>query len=104
MLDFIHIDDLADGLVLCLENFEKIKNKVFNLAFGEGIPLIKIAELVKKFLGGTNKIIVGQSNPGDVIKSVSDISKAVKELGYRPKIDIEEGIRRMIESDNQSKK
>ena len=102
LLDFVHIDDLADGLTLCLEKFEEVKNRSFNIAYGEGTTLIKIAELVKNYLGGSNNIITGESNPGDVVKSISDITKARKAFGYRPKIKIEEGIKRTIEKCEQS--
>ena len=96
LLDFVHIDDTADGIILCLEKFDKARNEIFNIAYGKGTSLLKIAELVKGFLNGNNKIIIKQSKPGEVVKSISDISKARKELCFSPRIGLEKGIEKAI--------
>jgi UDP-glucose 4-epimerase len=96
LLDFVHVDDVADGIILAAEKFDEVKNDDFNIGYGEGTLLMKIAELVKKELNSRSDIIIGESNPGDVVKSVLNISKAKKELGYVPKIDIETGITKAV--------
>lgn len=96
-LDFVFIDDVVTGLLLCIDRFDSVRNQVFNIASGEGTPLLRIAELVREYLGGTSEILVRNSNPGDVVRSISDISKARKLLGFDPATSIEEGVRRAVE-------
>jgi UDP-glucuronate 4-epimerase len=38
-----------------------------------------------------------ESQPGDVSVTYADISKAKRLLGYQPKVDMEEGIKRFVE-------
>jgi len=96
LLDFIYIDDAIDGILLCLKKFDEVKNDVFNIAYGEGTSLLEMAEIIKKKLNGENKILIGESKEGDVVKSVSDISKAKGKLGFSPKVGIEEGLEKSI--------
>jgi UDP-glucose 4-epimerase len=97
LLDFVFIDDVVAGLLLCLEKFDTARNQVFNIASGEGTPLLRIAELVREYLGGTNAIHVENSKPGDVIRSISDVSKARRVLGFDPSTTIDEGVRLAVD-------
>ncbi len=97
MLDFTYIDDTINGIVLAIKKFDETKNNVFNLAYGEGTTILKVAELIEKEMGANGKIIIKESRTGEVIKYIADISKARKILGYEPKVGVEEGIRRSVE-------
>ena len=96
LLDFTYIDDTIEGIILCIEKFDEVKNDVFNLAYGEGTSILEVAQLIKKLLGSENKISIESNRIGEVVKYVADISKAKAKLGYDPKTTIVEGIKKAI--------
>jgi len=97
LLDFTYIDDAITGVKLCIEKFEIAKNDVYNLAYGAGTTILETAEMINKFLDGNSKIIIQDNRPGEVVKCITNISKAKQKLGYSPKITISEGIKKTIE-------
>lgn len=96
-LDFTYIDDTVTGIIQSLDRFESAKNATYNLAFGEGTTIIKLAEEVKRLLGSSSPVTLGPSRTGEVIRYVADISKARKNLGYDPKTSFAEGIKKAVE-------
>ena len=97
VLDFVYIDDAVDGLVRIIGGFAEVKNDVFNIAFGKGIKIRYVAERIIALLNGRNKMIIKGNRPGEVWGFEADITKARKLLGYEPKIDIEEGLKRTVQ-------
>jgi nucleoside-diphosphate-sugar epimerase len=96
VLDFTYIDDCVGGIIKCVENFDKAKNNVFNIASGEGEKLVDVAKIMKKELNSKSEIKIGENRPGEVVKFVADISKAEIMLGYKPKYSVEQGIKLSI--------
>jgi len=92
ILDFTYIDDCIDGVIKCVENFNKANGNTFNIAKGKGEKLLDIAKTIKKELNSKSKIVIGKSRKGEVIKYVADISKAKKVLKYNPKYSIKKGL------------
>jgi len=92
ILDFTYIQDCVEGISLGVKKFEKAKNNVFNLAFGKGVKLIKVAELIKRGLKSKSKIKITKPRPSEVIKYTADISKIKKNLAFEPKVSIKKGI------------
>ena len=91
---FVYVEDLADGNVLALN--EIAENKIYNLDGGEKVTILQIAETIQKLVGNV-EIQYIEKRPGDFSgKEVSSLH-AKAELGWEPKINIEEGIRRYIE-------
>jgi UDP-glucose 4-epimerase len=96
-LDFTYIDDAVDGVIRALEKFDVVKNDTYNLAFGEGNTILKLAETIIALVGSKSKIELGQSRTGEVIRYVADISKAQKAFGYAPKTPFSEGVKKAVE-------
>jgi len=97
ILDFTYIDDCVEGIIKCIERFDRVKNNTFNIAFGKGSKLIDVVKLIKKNLQSKSSIILGKNRTGEVVRFVADISKAKKMLGYKPKYGLEEGIKLSID-------
>jgi nucleoside-diphosphate-sugar epimerase len=97
MLDFTYIDDTVTGIIQCIQQFNEIKNQTYNLAYGEGTSLVELAELIKKELGTNNEIIIAENRTGEVVKYIADINKAKRKIGYMPKTNIEEGVKKSID-------
>jgi len=94
--DFIHVVDLAQAHVKAME-FLAGKEKspsynVFNVGTGVGASVL---ELLKKFQAVTGvklNYVIGPRRPGDVEKTYADPSKAFKELQWRSKFSLEDGL------------
>lgn len=93
-LDFTYIDDFVDGMMLILDNWEESKNKAYNISGGKEIKLVYLANLIiNEAGGGYVKFYPPEiAQPQRVKVDISDIKK----LGYKPKVSIEEGVKRMI--------
>lgn len=88
--DFTHIDDIVSGFVLAVE--KPLGYKILNLGRGEPVELLKYIELLETSLGvKANKELLPMQ-PGDVYETYADTKKAEELLGYRPKLNIEEGV------------
>jgi UDP-glucose 4-epimerase len=96
LLDFTYIDDAISGILKCVENFEQLKNDVFNIASGKGIPIIELAQLIQKYMDSKNKIVIKENRTGEVVRFIADISKAKEKLSYEPKMTIDDGVRKSI--------
>jgi UDP-glucose 4-epimerase len=96
--DFVHISDVVDALIL-LAKKEGITGEVYNLGLGKTVSIIELANMILKILNLQNRTVVsttGVSWQGDVTKIWFDISKAQKELGWTPKVSLEESIKEVI--------
>ena len=96
LLDFTYIDDAISGVLKCIENFDQVKNDVFNIASGKAISIVELAQLIRKYMHSKSKIVIKESRTGEVMKFIADISKAREKLGYEPKTTIDEGIKKSI--------
>lgn len=92
--NFIYVEDLAEGNVAALKDIAI--NKTYNLEGMRPVSVREVAEAVKKYVSNV-KIEYKEARPGDQAGKIADSDKAKKELGWEPKVDFEEGVRRYIE-------
>lgn len=97
-LDFTYVDDCVAGVMLGIEKMlsGKIKNETINLAYGEGHTLVELVELISAELGKNPDVRIEPSKIGEVTHYVADIAKARELLGYSPKTNLKEGIKKAI--------
>jgi len=92
-----YIDDMVDGILLCLEKEEAI-GEVFNLGNPRGtITVLGLAEKVIQLANSSSEIVHVPKNYVDVELRIPGIEKAKKLLNFNPKVDLNEGIKRTIE-------
>ncbi len=96
MLDFTYIDDCIDGIILLINNFQKAKNETYNISFGKGESILRVAQLIKEETKSESLINFRKRRIGEVDKYVGDITKAKQGFDYFPKTAIEEGIKRTV--------
>lgn len=96
-LDFTYLDDAVSGLMLVLQKFEAAKNNTFNIAFGKEESIEAVVRKMLLLRNAKNKVEIGQSRPGEVIRFCADISKARKILGFSPNVGISEGLQKTID-------
>ena len=93
--DFLYADDLVNFIKIAI-NKQKTKYEIFNC--GSGIP-IKVKDLVKKIIKISKKDINIQFNktkPTIPFDMYLNIKKSEKEIGWKPKVDIDTGIKKTI--------
>jgi len=96
MRDFIHINDIVEANLACL-NEEKIKYGVYNVGSGNRISIADLAKLLAKSLKvDIDPVIVKKFRVGDIRHCFADVSKIEKELGWKPKVKLEDGINELI--------
>lgn len=96
--DFTFIDNVIEAnLLACKRPAEEVAGRVFNVATGQRIDLNETFNALKKITGYTGKVKHGEERPGDVKHSLADLSRAEKHLGYKPKVNFEEGLRKTVD-------
>jgi nucleoside-diphosphate-sugar epimerase len=96
--DFTYIDNVVAGNLLAAEApAERITGKMMNLATGKKITLNQTFDILKGLTGYDGKPAYEAPRAGDIKESLADISRARNLLGYEPKVDFNEGLRRTVE-------
>ena len=91
--DFCHVDDAVDGIIKVLIN-KTNSGDIFNIATGIKTPILQIANIINLYFKNNSKIIFKNHRNWDhVFHRQANIDKISSLLGYKPKINIEEGIR-----------
>ena len=88
--DFIHVDDLTNAFIKLARS--NLKNKIYNLGSGKETSINKIANMI-----GGKKIFIPK-RLGDPNRSCANISKIKKDIKWKPRISIIEGIKRLFQS------
>lgn len=95
--DYIHVSDIANAHVLALkylmENWQDEYFDVYNLGSGKGVTVFEVLEAFSRVNGILPKYKVGRRREGDVEMVYSDSSKALKNLGWKTKYDLDEMMR-----------
>jgi UDP-glucose 4-epimerase len=94
--DFVYIDDVVQGILKAAE-VAGVAGEVFNLAGGKSISILELVDILHRFFPEAEEPDYGAAREGDIRFSQADITKAMKALGYRPEVDVEEGLRRTVE-------
>jgi nucleoside-diphosphate-sugar epimerase len=96
--DFTYIDNAVEAnLLACKAPAEKATGQVFNVATARRVTLNETFHALQKLTSFTGQANYGPERGGDIKHSLADISKAEAGLGYKPKVDFEEGLRRTVE-------
>jgi len=98
--DLLHVDDLLDAYDAVLKRKESVKGEVFNLGGGPANTLsiwTEFGPMLEKLLGKSIPVVRGDWRPGDQKVFVADIRKAEKVLGWKPKIDVENGVKQLFD-------
>ena len=93
--DYTYIDDLIEGILGVIHYHKGFE--VYNLGESQTTSLKELIGLIESALGKKANIEVLAPQPGDVSVTYADISKAKQMLKYRPKVKMEEGIKRFVE-------
>ena len=96
--DFTYIDNAVEAnLLACKAASSKAAGQVFNVATGRRVTLNETFKALQPLTSYSGQVKYGPERGGDIKHSLADISKAEAGLGYKPKVEFEEGLRRTVE-------
>lgn len=99
MREFLYVDDMADGCIFVLNNFNPTKEDnengkiFFNLGTGQEISIKKLAETVKQITGFDGSINWDTTKPDGMPRKLLDTTR-LKEFGWAAQTRLEEGIKK----------
>lgn len=94
--DFAYVGNVVDGNLRALEA-QGVSGKSFNIANGRATTLLDLISTLSRLLEVDVTPEFQPQRAGDIRDSMSDITAAVRELGYEPRVGLEEGLRASIE-------
>lgn len=92
MREFLHVDDLADACYFLMQNYD---GELFvNIGTGEDLTIKALAELIQEIVGFRGKLQWDASKPDGTPRKLMDVSR-LHAMGWKHRIGLEEGIRRV---------
>ena len=110
--DFTYISDIIDGVVLSIDRkatpnlswdgdqpnsaTSSAPYRIYNIGNGTPVNLMTFIELLENELGRKARLNMMDLQEGDVPITHSDVSLLANDVGYEPRVSVEEGIRRFV--------
>lgn len=93
--DYIHVEDLMEAIVIASSKIQGLQ--IYNIGSGSSISVKGIIETIEEILGrqlGFNEKQIERNN--ELMDVVADISQAYDVLNWKPKLDIREGLTKIL--------
>jgi UDP-glucuronate 4-epimerase len=110
--DFTYIDDIIDGVYRVIHHRPEpnkawdgndpdpatsyCRYKIYNIGNNQKVDLLHFIEVLEKCLGKEAKKNFLPMQPGDVPQTFADVDDLIRDVGFRPTISIEEGLKRFV--------
>ena len=99
--DFLYVEDAAGAYVAIADALDRdeVRGEAFNAGGGRPHPVGEVVELIARLAGtGVEPDVRGAGNPaGEIDRQYVDPAKIRELVGWEPRVDLEEGLRRTIE-------
>jgi UDP-glucuronate 4-epimerase len=96
--DFTYIDDIIAGVLAAvnLPPDPARPHRIYNLGNNKPEPLLRFIAVIENALGAKASLDFQPMQPGDVKATAADIADSTRDLGFLPRIGIDEGIPRFV--------
>ncbi len=104
--DFTYIDDIVEGVVRIQDVIPQgeVPYALYNIGNNQPIELSRFIEAIQAACGKTAEKVYLDMQPGDVVRTYADTDRLEAAVGYKPAMEIEEGMARFVEWYQQFKK
>ncbi len=99
--EFMNVDDMAECCLFMMDNYEQ--SGFINIGVGYDISIKELTEMVARIAGYKGTFIWDATRPDGMLKKCLDITR-MRELGFEPKITLENGVAQMIKYYDEIKK
>lgn len=96
--DFTFIENVIHANLQACQAGEEAYGGAYNIALGDRISLNDLLRNIVEIIGGELRVDHVEPRAGDIKHSLADIGRAKSLLGYRPQVDMAEGLRRTVEA------
>jgi len=93
--DFTYIDDAVEANIGAFS--DGVNGEVYNVGGGSRIKLIECIRIIEEVSGKKANLSFVESQKGDALHTYADVTKAINDFGYSPKVSIRDGITRQYE-------
>lgn len=95
--DFTFVSDIVAGVIAALDRpaysvAGSVPHRIYNLGYGKPQSLLVLVQCLERALGMTAEKQFEDMPAGDVERTWADVTRAQEELGYTPKVSLQEGI------------
>lgn len=95
--DFTYIDDVIESIFRLIQNGPpKEQNRIYNIGNNQPVQLNYFIQVLEKNIGKKAMKNYLPLQPGDVPETYADIDDLIKDINYKPKVSIEEGISHFV--------
>jgi UDP-glucose 4-epimerase len=94
--DFVYVANVVDANILAATR-PGVSGRAYNVACGKRTTLVELASLVERAAERTVERSFDAPRAGDIKDSVADIARARADLGYAPAVDVEDGLKRLVQ-------
>lgn len=92
--EFMHADDCADALVFLMQNYSGHEH--VNIGSGQEVSILELMQMIAKASGFEGEIVKDTTKPDGTPRKLMDSTK-LKELGWTPSIELQDGITKTIQ-------
>jgi UDP-glucose 4-epimerase len=93
--DFVYVDDIVRANILATD---RGGGQLYNLGCGVGMSINELFATMQQMTGYAGEPVHGPPKPGETFKIYLDAGRARRELGWKPAVTLEEGLKRTIDS------
>jgi UDP-glucuronate 4-epimerase len=94
--EMTYVSDVVDATVAALEAEPERAIRVYNVGGGTRTTVLELVEFVGEVMGEQVRIRYAPPVPGDVHSTWADLERAARELSYRPRVSLEEGVEAQV--------
>ncbi|HME39020.1 MAG TPA: NAD-dependent epimerase [Steroidobacteraceae bacterium] len=111
--DFTYIDDIVEGVIAAVDKIaipdprwdsaapdpatSSAPYRIYNIGNQRPVALLRYIEVLEQCLGKRAQKNLLPMQPGDLPDTFADVSALAREVGYRPRTDLETGVQRFVE-------
>ena len=97
--DFTYIDDIVAGVLAALDRpptTQQPPHRLYNLGNNRPVELEYLVRTLEQAIGRRAETRYDRLQPGDVVETCADIEASRRDLGFEPRVSIEEGVQRFV--------
>ncbi len=99
---FTYADDAVQGILgavdrMPLAQADPVPHRIYNIGNPESVELRRFVSVIESAVGKRAKVELVEAEPGEMEATEADIGPAVRDLGFAPRIAVEEGVPRFVD-------